>query len=96
VRTLWFGGLGGVGGPIFLIVLLVSAVTGWIVARLHRSQQAALVTLYAASTPILGAVWLYRESSFVHPTWSFLFVAIPLSALLGGLFRHLGYSHIGG
>ena len=84
VRALWFGGLGGVGVPVFLTMVAVAALTGWIVAVFHRSQQATLVTLYAASMPIFGGVWLYRESSVAHPTWSFLCFVIPLSALLGG------------
>jgi hypothetical protein len=85
LRGLWFGGLGGVGGPVFFTMLVVFATTGWLVARLDRSHPAALSTIYAASTPIFAATWLYRESSFAHPTWSFLLVAIPLSALLGGV-----------
>jgi hypothetical protein len=87
LRELWFGGLGGVGGPVFLTVLLVFGTTGWIVGRLHRTQHAALVTLYASFTPLFGAIWLHRESSVAHPTLGFLFIAIPLSALLGGLGR---------
>jgi len=85
LRILWFGGLGGVGVPVFLTLVLVSAVTGLIVGQLHRRQGATLVTLYAASAPVFVAVWLHRESAFAHPSWSFLLIAIPLSALLGGL-----------
>ena len=85
LRSLWFGGFGGVGVPVFLTLVLVSAVTGLVVGQLHRGQQATLVTLYAASTPVFVAMWLHRESAFAHPTWSFLLIAIPLSALLGGL-----------
>jgi hypothetical protein len=84
VRILWFGGLGGVGGPVFLTILVVFATTGWIVGRFHRTHHAALVTLYAASTPVLGATWVYRESALAHPTVALLFVAIPLSSLMGG------------
>jgi hypothetical protein len=88
LRLLWFGRLGGVGVCVFFTMLLVFATTGWLVARLDRSQQAALSTVYAASTPIFAAIWLYRELSFARTTWSFLLVAIPLSAWLGGMWPH--------
>jgi hypothetical protein len=91
IRELWFG---GVGGPVFVTLLFVSTLTGWIIARLHRTQRAALVALYAASTPMFATVWLNYESSVARPTWSFLFIAIP--ALLAGLLapqtRSLGAS----
>ena len=42
LRALWFGGLGGVGGPVFLTLLLVSVVTGWLVARSHTQGRLRL------------------------------------------------------
>lgn len=93
VRDVWFG-RSGLSMPLILTLCFVSAIAGWIVARLHRSRQSTLVTAFAVSTPTLIATWLYRESGFTHhfggystlawyATW--LLIVIPLCALLGGL-----------
>jgi hypothetical protein len=91
LRSLWFGARGRSGAPVLLTLCLVSGVTGWLVGVLHRSRSAVMATAYAASTPILVAVWLYGESNIIRLTSAlafnatFLLLVIPLCALVGGL-----------
>jgi hypothetical protein len=93
LRALWFGygGHGRIPVLVYVTLCIASAVTGWTVSVLHRSVAAVMVTAYAASTPILMAVWLQRESDFVRLSSSpafytiYLLLVIPLCALFGGL-----------
>ena len=91
LRSLWFGAPGRSSVPVLLTLCLVSGVTGLMVGLLHRSRSAVMATAYAASTPILVAVWLYRESNIMRLTSAlafnatFLLLVIPLCALVGGL-----------
>ena len=85
----WSGQLSGT-----LLVYVVCAASGWIVARFHHAQSAAMVGLYSASMLLVeyGFVsWMFFR--YGHPPIpsvaltlpAVLLIGRPLSILIGGL-----------
>jgi hypothetical protein len=87
------------GMPSVIIMCLAYALTGWMIARLHRDHRAAMVMLCALSQ-LPGAVrwgwetgrllraglwpfWDYRLALLFHAAT--LFIGYPVCILLGGL-----------
>jgi hypothetical protein len=87
------------GMPYVILMCLAYAVTGWLIARLHRDHRAAMVILCALSQ-LPGAVWWGWETgrllrAGLWPFWDYrlallfhaatLFMGYPVCLLLGGL-----------
>jgi hypothetical protein len=81
----------------FLLTLLGSAASGGIVGRLHRERQTAMVFVYLASAIVVAGVqmavqvrligWNIRPVAQYPQTLVLFFVLVPVSILLGGLWR---------
>jgi hypothetical protein len=89
------------GMPYVILMCLAYAVTGWLIARLHRDHRAAMVILCALSQ-LPGAVWWGWETgrllrAGLFPFWDYrlallfhaatLFMGYPVCLLLGGLWE---------
>jgi hypothetical protein len=87
------------GVPFVAITCLGCAATGWLIARLHRDQRAAMVILCALSQLPWAVRWGWETCRLLRaglfPFWDFriallftastLFLVYPLCILLGGL-----------
>ena len=95
--VLLFSGPGQFQLPSMIVLCLSAAAAGWIVARLHRSHRRAMVLLFASFLVLVNAPpFLYMTispwmrvgfggfSALVIPA-IFLFIAEPVSTLVGGL-----------
>jgi len=81
----------------FLLTLLGSAASGWIVGRLHRERQTPMVLVYLVSALVVAVVqlavqvrligWTIRPVAQYPQTLLLFFVLVPVSILLGGLWR---------
>jgi hypothetical protein len=81
----------------FVLTLLGSAASGWIVGRLHRERQTAMVLVYLASAIVVAGVqlavqvrlieWTIRPVAQYPQTLVLFFVLVPAAILLGGLWR---------
>lgn len=88
-----------------LLIVIGSAGSGWIVARLHRAHQTAMVFAFlvvlvlAAAAQLVIQVrlvgWPIRPMIQSAPTIIVLFVVTPISALVGGLWTDYGTSTTG-
>lgn len=77
-----------------LLIYIAAAISGWIVARLHRKYWVAMVSLYAASVLLFECsmvVWLSSRSMLPAPMSPMVLIANltvtvrPLSIFLGGM-----------
>ena len=83
-----------------LLVVVGSAGSGWIVARLHRERQTAMVLAFLAAVVLAAAAqlviqvrlvgWPIRPMIHSAPTIIVLFVVTPISVLVGGLWTNYG------
>jgi hypothetical protein len=63
-----------------VLPLVVWAMCGWLVARLHRRQQRATVCLFAASIVLANALLLTQLALRVGPVIASQHLAVPLAA----------------
>ena len=83
-----------------LLIVAGSAGSGWIVGRLHREHQAAMVLAFLAAVVLAGTAqlviqvrllgWPIRPMIHSAPTIIVLFVVTPISVLVGGLWTDYG------
>jgi hypothetical protein len=83
-----------------LLSVVGSAGSGWIVARLHREHQTAMVLAFLAAVVLAGTAqlviqvrllgWPIRPMIHSAPTIIMLFIVTPISVLVGGLWTGYG------
>jgi hypothetical protein len=88
-----------------LLTVVGSAGSGWIVARLHREHQTAMVFAFLVAVVVAGAVqlavqvrlvgWPIRPLMQSALAVGVLFLVAPMSILIGGLWTDYGTSTTG-
>jgi hypothetical protein len=88
--------------PSALLSYVACAISGWIVARLHRPHSVAIVAFYAACVSLAEygmASWMFwrhgdpRLPPLALILWLFLLAGHPVSILIGGLWAHRADGH---
>jgi hypothetical protein len=96
-RSSFWGVFWGGQLPYAVLVSVACAISGWIVARLHRPHGVAMVAFYAACVLVAEygmASWMFwRHGDPPVPllalmVWLFLLAGHPASILIGGLWAH--------